>query len=260
MITGGSPKASPAESPTGPPTGARTAAPTARSAATPSLRRMFCGQLRRDLALALRDPAELVQSLAFFVLIVTLFPLGLGPEPDALAELAPAVLWIAALLATLLGLEGLFRRDRDDGTLEQLVLRARPLPFAVIARLTAHWLVTGVPLTLAAPLLGGMLELPAAAVLPLTLGLALGTPVLTLLGSVGAALTVGLRSGGLLLALLVLPLFVPVLILGVAAAELAVDGVGATAPLLWLATGLAAALTLAPFAIAGALRIGVETG
>jgi heme exporter protein B len=226
----------------------------------PSLRVLFRGQLRRDLALTLREPTEIAQPLAFFVLVITLFPLGVGPAPERLAELAPGVVWIAALLATLLGLEGLFRRDREDGTLEQLVLRARPLELAVLARMTAHWLATGLPLTLAAPALGFMLALPAEARLPLMAGLALGTPVLTLLGGVGAALTVGLRSGGLLLALLVLPLFVPVLILGVGAAELASAGLGARAPLLWLATGTAAAVTLAPFAIAGALRIGVETG
>jgi len=173
--------------------------------------------------------------------------------------LAPGVIWIAALLSTLLGLEGLFRRDRDDGSLEQLVLRARPLQLAVLARMSAHWLTTGLPLTLLAPLLGFMLALPGESRGVLMIGLALGTPVLTLLGGVGAALTVGLRAGGLLLALLVLPLFVPVLILGVGAAELAAGGLSARGPLLWLGTGLAAAVTLVPFAIAGSLRIGVET-
>lgn len=239
---------------------ASLARPRAATLPEASLWVLFRGQLRRDLALALREPAEIAQPLAFFVLIVTLFPLGVGPERALLATLAPGVLWIAALLSTLLGLEALFRRDRDDGTLEQLVLRARPLQLAVLARMAAHWLVTGLPLTLAAPLLGYMLALPDAARVPLMAGLALGTPILTLLGGVGAALTVGLRAGGLLLALLVLPLFVPVLILGVGAAELAVAGLAAKAPLLWLGTGLAAAVTLAPFAIAGALRIGVETG
>lgn len=220
---------------------------------------LFRGQLRRDLALAMRQPSEMANPLAFFVLVITLFPLGVSPESGVLAPLAPGVLWIAALLATLLGLESLFRRDRDDGTLEQMVLRAEPLYLAVLARMLAHWLTTGLPLTLLAPLLGGMLSLPAEARWPLTLGLALGTPVLTLLGGVGAALTVGLRSGGLLLALLILPLYVPVLIMGVSAAELAVTRLGAAGPLLWLAAGLALALTTLPFAIAGALRIGVES-
>jgi heme exporter protein B len=233
------------------------AVPAAGSA---SLGRLFAGQLRRDLALALREPSEIAQPLAFFVLVITLFPLGISPESRVLATLAPGVLWIAALLATLLGLEALFRRDRDDGTLEQLVLRAQPLYLAVLARMLAHWLTTGLPLTVLAPVLGGMLALPEAARGPVTLGLALGTPILTLLGGVGAALTVGLRSGGLLLALLVMPLFVPVLIMGVSAAELATTSVGGTAPLLWLGAGLALAVTTLPFAIAGALRIGVESG
>jgi heme exporter protein B len=237
-----------------------SAAAVSPTAPTGSLGRLFTGQLRRDLALALRQPAEVVNPLAFFVLVITLFPLGVSPERATLAPLAPGVLWIAALLATLLGLEALFRRDRDDGTLEQLVLRAQPLYLAVLARMLAHWLMTGLPLTLLAPLLGGMLALPAEARWPLTLGLALGTPILCLLGGIGAALTVGLRSGGLLLALLVLPLYVPVLILGVSAAELAVGGLETRGVLAWLGAGLALAVTSAPFAIAGALRIGVETG
>ncbi|MEE4299647.1 MAG: heme exporter protein CcmB, partial [Pseudomonadales bacterium] len=147
-------------------------APRGVAAPEPSLLVLFRGQLRRDLALALREPAEIAQPLAFFVLIVTLFPLGVGPERELLATLAPGVLWIAALLATLLGLEALFRRDREDGTLEQLVLRARPLQLAVLARMVAHWLVTGLPLTLAAPLLGYMLALPDAARTPVVAGLA----------------------------------------------------------------------------------------
>ncbi len=228
------------------------------AAAGGSLWVLFRGQLRRDLAVALKEPSELVNPLAFFVVVVTLFPLAVSPEPALLATMAPGVLWIAALLATLLGLEALFRRDRDDGTLEQLVLRAEPLYLPVLARMLAHWLVTGLPLTLLAPLLGGMLSLPAEARGPVMLGLALGTPILTLLGGVGAALTVGLRTGGVLLALLVLPLYVPVLILGVSAAMLAATGMGATGPLLWLAAGLSLAVTTLPFAIAGALRIGVE--
>lgn len=224
------------------------------------LRALFLGQLGRDLALAWRQPADWLNPLAFLLLVVTLFPLGVSPEARVLAEMAPGVLWIAALLATLLGLEGLFRRDADDGTLEQLVLRARPLFLPVLARMLAHWLVTGLPLTLMAPVLGAMLALPEASRGPLLLGLALGTPILTLLGGVGAALTVGLRAGGVLLALLVLPLYVPVLILGTSAAELASTGLSPAAPLAWLAAGLAFAVTTVPFAIAGALRIAVESG
>ncbi|MCC5886410.1 MAG: heme exporter protein CcmB [Gammaproteobacteria bacterium] len=233
---------------------------TPSAGSDPSLWVLFRGQLRRDLKLAFGQPSELANPLAFFVVVITLFPLGVSPEPGVLAGMAPGVLWIAALLATLLGLEALFRRDRDDGTLEQMVLRAQPLYLPVVARMLAHWMVTGAPLTLLAPLLGGMLNLAPEARLPLMLGLALGTPVLVLLGGVGAALTVGLRTGGVLLALLVLPLFVPVLILGVSAAELASSGLDPTGPLLWLAAGASFAITTVPFAIAAALRIGVETG
>lgn len=225
-----------------------------------SLWQVFAGQLRRDLAVAWRQPAEFVNPLAFLFVVITLFPLGVSPEREALGAMAPGVLWIAALLATLLGLESLFRRDRDDGTLEQMVLRAQPLFVPVLARMVAHWLVTGLPLTIMAPLLAGMLSLPEAARWPLTAALALGTPILVLLGGVGAALTVGLRTGGVLLALLVLPLYVPVLILGVSVAELSVSGLSVAGPLLWLAAGLTFALTTVPFAIAGALRIGVEAG
>ena len=254
---------------------------------------LFLGQLRRDLRLAFGQPSELVNPIAFFVVVVALFPLGVSPEASVLGGLAAGAIWIAALLATLMGLEALFRRDLDDGTLEHLVLAARPLYLAVLARLLAHWLVSGLPLTLL-PLpawllparpewvalfliywtialphrvgiltglgLGIMLNLPEAARWPLCCGLLLGTPILTLLGGVGAALTVGLRSGGVLLALLVLPLYLPVLILGVSSATLAVDGLDTTGQLMWLAAGLALAVTTLPFAIAGALRIGVEAG
>lgn len=221
---------------------------------------LFTGQLRRDLLLALGQPSELLNPLAFFAVVIALFPMGISPEPEQLARLAPGALWIAALLSTLLGLEALFRRDLDDGTLEHLVLAARPLYVAVLARVTAHWLVTGLPLTLLAPVLGVMLNLPEVARGPVWLGLLLGTPILTLLGAVGAALTVGLRSGGVLLALLVVPLYVPVLIVGVSAATLAVDGFDTRGLLAWLGAGLALGVTALPLAIAGALRLGVEAG
>lgn len=228
--------------------------------AEPSFARLFAGELKRDLALSVRDRAQLTQPLIFFVVVITLFPLGVSPDPEVLASLAPGVLWISALLATLLGLDGLFRRDWDDGTLEQLVLGARPLYLAVLARVLAHWLVTGLPLTVLAPFLGVLLSLPSGVWLPTVAGLALGTPVLALLGAVGAALTVGLRRGGLLLSLLILPLYVPVLILGVGAAELAGGGLPVLGHLAWLGALLALAVATLPFAIAGALRISVEAG
>jgi len=226
----------------------------------PSFARVFAGELRRDVALSVRDRAQLTQPLIFFVVVITLFPLGVSPDPEVLAALAPGIVWISALLATLLGLDGLFRRDWDDGTLEQLVLGARPLYLAVVARVLAHWLVTGLPLTLLSPLLGVLLSLPGEVWLPLVGALALGTPVLALLGAVGAALTVGLRRGGLLLSLLILPLYVPVLILGVGTAELASGDLPVLGHLAWLGALLALAVATLPFAVAGALRISLEAG
>lgn len=220
--------------------------------------RYFLAQCRRDLTLALRDRSDWLNALLFYVMVISLFPLGVSPEPTRLAALAPGVLWIAALLATLLALEGLFRRDYDDGALEQFVLGAQPLLLGVLAKMLAFWLVTGLPLALLAPLLGYTLYLPADARWVLTLGLLLGTPVLCLIGAVGASLTVSVRRGGVLLSLLVLPLMVPVLILGVSAAQLAVDHLVASAPLLWLGVLAVAGITLLPPLIAVALRMSVE--
>ena len=222
------------------------------------LGRYFVAQCRRDLAIAVHDRGDWLNALLFYVIVIALFPLGVSPEPAKLAALAPGVLWIAALLATLLALEGLFRRDFDDGSLEQFVLGAQPLLLGVLAKLLAFWLVTGLPLALLAPLLGYTLYLPDGGRWPLLLGLLLGTPLLCLLGAVGAALTVGLRRGGVLLSLLVLPLMVPVLILGVMSVTFAVGHQPAQGPLVWLAALLVAGLTLLPSAVAVALKIGVE--
>ena len=222
------------------------------------LGRYFVAQCRRDLTIAIRDRSDWLNALLFFVMVIALFPLGVSPEQQQLAMLAPGALWIAALLATLLALEGLFRRDFDDGSLEQFVLGAQPLLLGVLAKMLTFWLVTGLPLALLAPLLGYTLYLPDAARWPLLLGLLLGTPLLCLLGAVGAALTVSLRRGGVLLSLLVLPLMVPVLILGVMSATLAVDHLPVQGPLIWLAALLAAGITLLPPAIAAALTIAVE--
>ncbi len=219
----------------------------------------FAAELRRSWLLAFRNRAELVNPLAFYVLIVILFPLGVGPEPAFLATIAGAVLWIAALLATLLSLENVFRRDLEDGSLEALVLGSPLLFVRVLARVLVHWLFTGLPLTVLAPLLSFTLSLDADARLPLLLGLLLGTPVLSLLGCIGAALTVSLRRGGLLVSLLVLPLYIPVLVFGVSSVVLAAEGVDVSGQLLWLAAILALSLTTAPFAIATALWIGLES-
>jgi heme exporter protein B len=224
----------------------------------PSIGRAFTAQLQRDLTIAFRSRSELINPLMFYVMGISMFPLGVGPGAERLSEIAPGVLWVLALLSTLLSLDALFRRDFDDGTLEQLVLNVDPLFVGVLAKVLAHWLVIGLPLTLLSPLAALMLFLPGAAVPTLVLTLLLGTPILSLLGAVGAALTVGLKRGGLLLTLIILPLYVPVLILGAGAVTAVIDGVDPSAQLAWLAVILALMLTLTPFAAALALRVGLE--
>jgi heme exporter protein B len=224
----------------------------------PSSGQAFIAQLQRDLLIAFRSRADFVNPLMFYVMGIALFPLGVGPGPDRLALIAPGVLWVLALLSTLLSLDALFRRDFDDGTLEQMVLNVDPLFVGVLAKVGAHWLVTGLPLALLSPIAARMLFLPGSAVGTLVLSLLIGTPVLSLLGAVGAALTVSLKRGGLLLTLIVLPLYVPVLILGAGAVTAAIDGLDPSAQLMWLAAILALMLTLTPFAAALALRVGLE--
>ncbi|MBV7483597.1 heme exporter protein CcmB [Bordetella sp. BOR01] len=211
----------------------------------------------RELNLLCRRPAELANPLVFFSLVIALFPLAVGPQSQLLQRMAPGVLWVAALLAVLLSLDGLFRSDLEDGSLEQWLLSAHPLPVLVLAKVLAHWLCSGLALVALAPLLALMLGLPAASLAVLMLSLLLGTPVLSLLGAVGAALTVGLRRGGLLLALLILPLYIPVLILGSGAVQAALQGLPAAGHLLWLGCLATMALTLAPFAIAAGLSISI---
>jgi heme exporter protein B len=209
----------------------------------------------RDLRLAWRQGVDAATVLAFFLVAVTLFPLGVGPQ--RLAAIAPGILWVTALLATLLSLERLFQTDYEDGSLEALALMPLPLEAQVLAKCLAHWLTTGLPLTLLAPVLGLLLRLDAAAYPVLVLGMLLGTPSLSLVGAVGAALSLGARRGGALLSLLVLPLYIPVLIFGVAACEAAPGG-EARPDLLLLGALLAAALPLAPLAAAAALRLAVQ--
>lgn len=218
---------------------------------------VFILLLRREARLLFRRPAELANPLVFFAIVVALFPLAVGPETQLLQTLSPGLVWVAALLAVLLSLDGLFRSDFEDGSLEQWVLSPHPLPMLVLAKVLAHWIFSGLALVLLAPLLALMLGLPSHC-LPVLLGsLLLGTPVLSLLGAVGAALTVGLKRGGLLLALLILPLYIPVLILGSGALQAALQNMPATGQLLWLASLAALAVTLAPFAIAAGLKISV---
>ncbi|KAI5915963.1 heme exporter protein CcmB [Thauera sp. 2A1] len=218
----------------------------------------FFAVLRRDLLLAWRGRADVLVTLAFFVIVVCLFPFGVGAEANLLRTIAPGVLWVAALLACLLSLHRLFAQDHADGTLEQLLLSSEPAVLWVTAKVLAFWLTTGLPVVVVAPVLGMLLDLEQGAYPALVISLVLGTPILALLGAVGAALTLGLRGGGMLLALLVLPLFVPVLIFGAGAVEAELSGTGATAHLLLLGGGLAGALALAPWACVAALRVSTE--
>lgn len=214
--------------------------------------------VRRDLLLAARQRADIANTLLFFVVVVTMVPLGVGPELNTLRTIAPGVVWVAALLAAILSLNRLFANDYADGTLEQMLLTGEPLPVIVLAKCAAHWLVTGLPITVMAALLGVMFDLGLAATLTLMLTLALGTPALSLIGAVGAALTLGLRGGGVLISLLVLPLYVPVLIFGAGAVEAVAGGLEPTGHLLLLTAISLGASVLAPWAIAAALRISLE--
>ncbi len=218
----------------------------------------FAALLRRDLLVQWRRGSELLNPVFFFVLVVTLFALGAGGEAGRLRELGAGIIWVAALLAMLLSLDGLFRADLEDGALDQLLLAPQPLALLVLAKVLAHWLASGLPLLLASPLLALLMQLPPAATGVLMLALLLGTPVLSLTGAIGAALTVGLRRGGVLVALLVLPLHVPVLIFGTRAVQASLNGLPAEGPLLLLGALLSAGLVLAPWPIAGALRLGVN--
>lgn len=214
--------------------------------------------LQRDLLVVMRRKSEVLAALFFFVIVSSLFPLGIGPEPDLLRKIAPGVLWVGALLATMLGLHRMFAADLADGTLEQMAISPTPLVVLVIGKITAHWLVSGLPLVLIAPVLGLQFDLDAGALGVLVLALLLGTPVLSLIGAIGAALTLGVRGGGVLLSLLVLPLYVPVLIFGAGAVESYVAGLGAGGHLSLLAALLALSVFFAPWAATAALRITLE--
>ena len=212
----------------------------------------------RDLLCAMRHRADLLTTLIFFVIVASLFPLGVGAESALLRLMGPGVVWVAALLASMLALARMFAGDYADGTLEQLVLAPHPLTMLVLAKVAAHWLACGLPLVIIAPLLGLQFDLSTDALLVLIASLLLGTPTLSLIGAVGAALTLGVRGGGALLSLLVLPLYVPVLIFGAGAVEASAAGLGAAAHLSLLGALLLAALVFAPWATAVSLRIAVE--
>lgn len=222
------------------------------------MQQAFISVIARDVTVILRRSTDVLTPLVFFSIVVTLFPLGVGPEATQLQLLAPGVLWVAALLATMLSLSHLFSNDYRDGTLEHLLLAPQPLGVLVFAKVLNHWLSTGLPLTLMAPLLAIQLQLPSAAMGTLVLSLLIGTPILSFLGAVGAALTLGLRNGGLLVSLLVLPLYTPVLIFGAEAVTAAANGTNPEAHLSLLGALLVLAVSFAPWATAAALRISLD--
>jgi len=228
------------------------------SAARSTLAGAVVATLRRDLLIAYKRKNDLFNPFMFFVLVATLFPIGISPEPESLGEISAGVLWISALLASLLAMDNLFRADFEDGSLELLMLSPHPLYFLVLAKNIAHWLVSGLPVVLVSPLIAYMLNFPEGAYTTLVLTLLLGTPVLSLLGSIGVALTVGLGSRGLILAVITLPMSVPVLIAGTLTVSQTLEGASLSGYLAIMGAMLVVALTLAPLASAAALRISVN--
>jgi len=214
--------------------------------------------IRRDLMLAMRRQADVLITLFFFIIVVSLFPLGVGPEMNILRAIAPGVLWVAALLASMLSLGRLFSIDYMDGTLEQLLISPSPLFLLVLGKMVSHWLVSGLPLVLMAPILGIQYDLSMGALSVLTLSLLIGTPILSLIGAIGAALTLGVRGGGVLVSLLVLPLYIPILIFGAGAVEASAAGLGYDAHFSLLGAFLLVSLVFAPWAAAASLRISME--
>ena len=212
----------------------------------------------RDLTVALRRSTDILTPLVFFVIVVSLFPLGLGPEPNTLRTIAPGVIWVGALLATMLSLNRLFANDYVDGTLEQMALAPYPLALLVLTKIAAHWTLTGLPLVLMAPVLGLQFDMSAQALWVLIVSLLLGTPVLSMIGAIGAALTLGLRGGGVLVSLLVLPLYTPVLIFGAGSVAGVLVGIDTGAHFSLLGAFLALALTFLPWATAAALRVSLD--
>jgi heme exporter protein B len=214
--------------------------------------------VRRELLVGFRNPAEILNPLVFFVIVISLFPLGVGPSEEVLSGIAPGVIWVAALLSTLLSVEQMFRSDYDDGSLEQIAVSSQPLIEIVGGKIVSHWLVSGLPLTLLSPILGMMLFVNQEGIVALVLSLLLGTPVLSLFGAIGAALTVGLRKGGVLIPILILPLFVPVLILATAMVLRGMQGGDYTGHMLWLGAILLLASALGPIASSASVRISLS--
>jgi len=214
--------------------------------------------IRRDLTVAIRRSHDVLTPLVFFAIVVALFPLGVGPEPNTLRTIAPGVIWVAALLATMLSLGRLFASDYADGTLEQLLITPHPLTLLVLAKTAVHWLLSGLPLVLLSPILAIQLQMETDTLVTLVISLLLGTPTLSLLGSIGAALTLGLRGGGVLVSLLVLPLYTPVLIFGAGSVAATATGLDPEAQLSLLGAFLVVALAFAPWAAAAGLRVSLD--
>ena len=213
---------------------------------------------KRDLLIAFRRRSEIIHPIIFFVMVISLFPLAIGDDKALLQKIAPAILWVTALLATMLSLDNLFRSDFEDGSLEQMTLLKTPLSFLVTAKIMAHWVITGLPLILITPLLAVLLYMPSESISMLLLTLLLGTPTLSLIGAVGIALTVGLRQGGVILSLLILPLYIPVLIFATLAMQNVEQGFSAEAQIAMMLAILVLAITLSPFAIAAALKVSLN--
>jgi len=214
--------------------------------------------IRRELLIAFRRQADILNPLWFFIIVITLFPLSIGPEPNLLARIAAGIVWVAALLSALLSLERLFRDDFQDGSLEQMMLTPTPLQLVVVSKVIAHWLLTGLPLILISPLLAVLLSLDFNTWLSVVLTLIIGTPALSFIGAIGVALTVGLPKGGVLLSLLILPLYIPILIFATSAIDAAALGMAYNGQLAILGAMLMGAMTLTPFAISAALRVSVN--
>ncbi len=219
---------------------------------------VFTAVYKKDVLLAFRQRSEIVNPILFFLIVISLFPLGIGPEPGLLARMAPGIIWVAALLSTMLGLDKIFRDDYVDGSLEQLIISPYPLSLIVTAKIAAHWTITGLPLVILTPLFALLLNLESYALQAAVYTLLIGTPLLSLIGAIGAALTVGLQKGGILLSLLVLPLFIPVLIFATSAIDTSAMSLDYSGQLAILGAMLAVALVMAPFAVSSSLRVSVS--
>lgn len=223
-----------------------------------SYRQLFFSVYKKDVLLAFRQRSEIINPLLFFLIVISLFPLGIGPEPQLLARMAPGIIWIAALLSTMLGLDKIFRDDYQDGSLEQLLMSPYPTSLIVIAKIAAHWSITGLPLVLLSPMFGLLLNMDSNSMQAAIVTLLIGTPLLSLIGAIGAGLTVGLQKGGVLLSLLVLPLYIPVLIFATSAIDTSAMSLDYSAQLAILGAMLAVGLVTAPFAVSSALKVSVS--